>query len=434
MIKIKVFLLAVAITVTTITAHAQTEGAVFSLYSQYGLGELSTVGTAAAKGMGGIGIASRDRYSINMSNPAAYTIVDRQNALLSIGGEGMNNYLKTSKGSNSKNSFNLGHIGLQMRLSNKFGFGFSLAPYSDMGYELYITEKNDDIATNIGNIKYNYVGSGGIAQFKGGIAYNPFKNFNIGVNYIYYLGSFDQNVTSSTTQYVESNIYKNIYNYKNSKINQSSFEVGAQYLLPLKDTRALIFGATFQPKIKSKLKRDLFIANGYTESQITPNDVVTDITYNENYYFPLRIAAGASYYTTKLHLELNYSYQDWSSSFPENNINGLSYSSRNEIRAGVQYTPNRMDIRSFLKRCSYRAGVVYGTSYIVKDGYHSNDFSGTIGFGIPVERDWFSQLNIAFEYGTSGALKDGQVRNNFLKLNVGFSFAARNWFVRFKYK
>lgn len=434
MIKIKVFLLAVMITVSTITTYAQTEGSVFSLYSQYGLGELSTVGTAATKGMGGIGVASRDRYAINMLNPAAYTTVERQNALLSIGGEGMNNYLKTSKGSNSKNSFNLGHIGLQMRISNKFGFGVSLAPYSDMGYELSVTEKNKDIATNIGNVKYNYVGSGGIAQFKGGVAYNPFKNFNVGVNYIYYLGSFDQNMSTSITQYVENNSYKNIYDYRNSKVNQSSFEIGAQYLLPLKDTRALIFGGTFQPKMKSKLKRDIFVATGYSENQITPNDIVTDVNYNEEYYFPMRFAFGASYLTQKLQLELNYSYQDWGGSFPQNNINGLSYSSRNEVRAGIQYIPNRMDIRSDFKRWSYRAGIVYGTSYIVKDGYQSNDFSGTIGLGIPVEREWFSQLNIALEYGKMGALRDGQVRNNFLKLNVGFSFAARGWFVRFKYK
>lgn len=435
MIKIKVFLLAVMLTATSIIANAQTEGGVFSPYSQYGLGELSTLGTAATKGMGGIGVATRDRYSINMLNPAAYTSIERQNAILSIGGEGVNNYLKTAKGSNSKNFFNLGHVGLQFRIAKKFGFGMSLAPYSDMGYELTTNNSNVEIDTNIGNLKYDYVGSGGVAQFKGGFAYNPFGTFNIGVNYIYYLGSFNQEITSNFTPYInDGTTFRNIYDYRKAKVNQSSFEIGAQYAWILKNNRAVVFGATFQPRMESTLKKDMFKASGYSGSSILPNDILVDERVNETYYFPMKIALGSSYNTTKLQVEANYTFQDWNGSFPENNVAGLTYDSRHEVRAGIQYTPNRFDIRSHLKRWTYRAGVTYGTSYIVKNGLHTNDYSGTIGLGIPVEREWFSQLNIAAEFGTSGALKQNQVRNNFIKLNVGFSFAARGWFVRFKHK
>ncbi|MEG0499537.1 MAG: hypothetical protein RR550_00265 [Rikenellaceae bacterium] len=436
MIKIKVFLLAIMLTATSVIANAQTEGGVFNPYSQYGLGELSTLGTAASKGMGGIGVATRDRYSINMLNPAAYTMIERQNAVFSIGGEGVNNYLKTAKGSNSKNFFNLGHIGLQLRIAKRFGFGMSVAPYSDMGYELSITDKGSDVITNIGNIRFDYVGSGGIAQFKGGFAYNPFGQLNIGINYIYYLGNFKQEMSSVTTAYIDNGtIYKNIYDTRKAKINQSSFEIGAQYVLPLKNNgKALIFGATFQPRIASKMKKDLYLATGSSQSTAIPNDVVRDTSFNEKYYFPLKVSFGASYNTTKLHLEANYTYQDWKGSFPENNVRGLSYNSRHEVRAGVQYTPNRFDIRSQLKRWSYRAGMTYGTSYIVKNGVKTNDYSGTIGIGIPMEREWFSMLNIAAEYGTSGVLKENQIRNNFIKLNIGFTFAARGWFMRYKYK
>lgn len=436
MIKIKVFLLAVMLTATSVIANAQSEGGVFNPYSQYGLGELSSLGTAATKGMGGIGVATRDRYSINMLNPAAYTTVERQNAVFSMGGEGVNNYLKSSNGSNSKNYFNLGHIGLQLRIAKRFGFGMSVAPYSDMGYELSITDKNPEIITNIGNVKYNYVGSGGVAQFKGGIAYNPFGQFNIGINYIYYLGSFKQEMSSVTTAYINSgNIYKEIYDTRTSKINQSSFELGAQYILPLKNSaKAVVLGATFQPRMSSNLKKDMFRGTGVSQDAILPNDIETDSEYNEKYYFPLKFAFGASYNSQKLHVEANYTYQDWSSSFPSNNVTGLTYDSRHEVRAGIQYTPNRFDIRSHLKRWSYRAGVTYGTSYIVKNGVKTNDYSGTIGLGIPIEREWFSLLNVAAEFGTSGTLKHNQVRNNFIKLNISFSFAARGWFMRYKYK
>lgn len=435
MIKIKVFFLAVIITATSIVANAQTEGSVFNPYSQYGLGSLSTVGTAATKGMGGIGVATRDSYGVNLLNPAGYTSIERQNAIFSIGGEGVNNYLRTVNGKNSKNFFNLGHIALQFRLSKKFAFGFSMNPYSDTGYELTVTDKSNDIVTNIGNVKYDYVGTGSVVQFKTGVGYSPFNNFSIGINYLYYLGTINHQTSSIITSYVNTTqSFKNTYDYKKGRVNQSSFEIGAQYTIRMKEGKGVNFGATFQPRMASNIKREVFIASGYSESSILPNDIAVNKKYNEKYYFPMRLSFGAAYNTQKMTVEMNYNYQDWSKSFPQNNIAGVSYSTRNEIRAGIQYTPNRFDIRSHMKRWTYRAGLIYGTSYIVKNGYQSNDYAATIGIGVPLERDWLSMLNIAAEFGTAGTTKNKQIRDNFIKLNIGFNFAAKNWFIRYKYK
>lgn len=429
----KHLLIAIFMVMMGFAAKAQTtEGAILSLYSQYGLGELSTLGTAASKGMGGVGIANRDMLSLNVLNPAAYTSIERQSALLSVSGEGFNNYLKTAKGSNSKNYFNLGHIGLQFRISKKVGFGMVVAPYSNMGYELSITEKNPDIAANIGNIKFDYVGSGGIFQVKGGFAYNLFDNFNLGANYIYYLGNFKQNMNTTITSYINNNSFRNFYDYRKSRVNQSSFEIGAQYVLPLKENRSINFGATFQPRIASRIERDTLITTNITSP--SASDIIKSTSSDEEFYFPMKVAFGVSYNTTKLLTEINYTYQDWGNSFPSNNISGLKYSSKHEVRGGIQYTPNRFDIRSQMKRWSYRAGFMVGNSYMEKNGHNNTDFSGSLGIGVPLERNWFSLLNAAVEVGQSGALKAGQVQTTFVKLNIGISFSAGNWFVRHKYK
>ena len=425
--------LAMLLATISFSASAQNEGAIFSLYSQYGIGNLSALGTAASKGMGGIGIASRDMLTLNPLNPASYTTSSRQSVLFSISGEGMNSYLKTANGdSNGKNYFNLGHIGLQFRLSNKFGFGLIVAPYSNMGYELNITEKNPDIIANIGNIRYDHSGYGGVAQFKTGFAYNPFKNLNIGVNYIYYLGNFTQNMNTTISSYVSNDVYKSLSESNKSKVNQSSFEVGAQYSVYLKENKTIILGATFQPRLVSEFKK---VDNVTSMSGVNSStDLISSDVYGEEFYFPMTVAFGVSYNTPKLLAELNYNYQDWDDSFPSNNIQGINYTSKQEIRGGLQYTPSRFNIRSQLKRWTYRLGFMYGNSYVMKNDLSSPEYSGSIGLGIPMERNWLSLLNAAVEVGQSGSLNAGQVKTTFVKLNIGFSFSVNNWFIRHKYK
>lgn len=413
--------------------NAQTEGSVFNPYSQYGLGELATIGTVESKGMGGATIASRERYTMNLSNPASYTSTMRQNVLFSVSGEGINNYLTDGDISNSRNYFNLSHLALQLRLSDKFGFGLTLANFSNMGYELTDTELNEDIVTNIGRISYDYVGSGGVSQFKTGIGYNPFKNFNIGINYVYYVGTLSEYMSATTYSYVDLSNFKTLTVAKTRNFNHSTFELGAQYTIDLPELTYLTFGAVYQPKMKSEMDYLYYAYTSYSGSLVGDEDILIYDDEDEDIYFPTMLSLGVNYRTSKLVLALDYIYQGWSKSFPNNTEEGYTYRDANKINAGVQYTPNRFDIRNNFKRWSYRAGFSYSSSYIVKDGVNTDEFALSFGCGIPLERNWFSQFSLAATVGQNGAIGDGQLRNNFVKLNLGVTFAANNWFIKFKY-
>lgn len=414
-------------------ANAQTEGSVFNPYSQYGLGELATIGSASSIGMGGAAIASRERYSMNLLNPASYTSTARQNVLFSVSGQGTNNYLSDGENVNSHNHFNLGHIAMQLRLSDKFGFGFVLANYSNMGYELTDTELNEDIVTDVGKVAYSYVGTGGVSQFKTGIGYNPFKGFNVGINYVYYVGTMSESMAAVTYSYVDLSNFKTLYVSKTRTFNHSSFEIGAQYTYDLSELRYLTIGAVYQPKLKSEMDYVYYAYTAYSGGSSGDDDVLIDIDEDEEIYFPENISIGVNYRTSKLVLGLDYIYQGWSQSFPNNSESGYTYKDVNKVNAGVQYTPNRFDIRNSFNRWSYRAGFSYGSSYIVKDGVETNDMSLTLGCGIPLERNWFSQFNFSTELGQNGTIGDNQLRNRYIKLNLGVTFAANNWFVKFKY-
>ncbi len=432
--KIKVLLTAILlIALTAVSVNAQTEGSVFNPYSQYGFGNLSTLGTASSKGMGGVGIATRERFEMSLSNPASYNSSDRQNVIFSASGTGINNYLKSDEISNSRNYFNLGHLSAQLRLSKTFGFGIVLAPFSDMGYEMSRTLTQNDVVTNIGNVRYDFLGSGGIAQVKAGFAATIFKNFNLGINYVYYVGSFDQSFNTVYTPYIDAVNYKNTYGYSTQKVNQSSVELGFQYRIKLGDFKWLNLGGIYQPEIKSAMDRTSILATGYSTSALTESDILEELDYEENFYMPTKIGFGINFVTNKISASIDYSLQQWSKAFPNNSIANISYQDRNEIRVGAQYIPNRFDIRSFLKRWSYRAGFTYADSYVVVDGNKTSEISGTLGLGIPIEKDWFSQLAVAVEVGQSGTLNNNLVRNTFVKLNIGITFATRRWFVRYKY-
>ena len=70
-------LLPLGVTAQTLTSSVNT----YSPYSMYGLGELSTPGTAAQRSMGGVGVAARQTGMVNLLNPAGFSLVTRKSFL-----------------------------------------------------------------------------------------------------------------------------------------------------------------------------------------------------------------------------------------------------------------------------------------------------------------------------------------------------------------
>ena len=108
---------------------------------------------------------------------------------------------------------------------------------------------------------------------------------------------------------------------------------------------------------------------------------------------------------------------------------------------GVEFTPNRYDIRNFLKRWSYRAGFRYGTYNQSFNDERLGQWAVTAGIGIPVKLWAFSAIDVGVEYGRRGynvAERIGLVRQQYFKIAVGFTlFAGQEngeyWFMRAKY-
>ena len=178
----------------------------FSPYTMYGIGEQNTPGTLSMRSMGGAGVAMRSPGTLNLLNPAAYSAAQQKTFLFNFGLEGQNYYNSQKVAGESKNTayntFNFHDIAFQMPLARKLGLGFSLTPYSSVGYRTkyyHEYDPTDPVYGNVGNVQYNYQGEGDVTEVKLGIGWEVFKNFSIGVAAQYYWGDIDRTFVMTPT-------------------------------------------------------------------------------------------------------------------------------------------------------------------------------------------------------------------------------------------
>jgi hypothetical protein len=145
----------------------------FSPYSRYGLGELSQPTFAHNTGMGGAFIAhkadSTTPVFVNPGNPASYAL--NRITSLEVGGRFIFSHFRgagTSTANKWSANFAYGSLGFPIRSNG--GAAFGIMPFSDVGYE---TENYKNLSA-VGDVLYNYQGSGGLNKAFVGYGIMPF--------------------------------------------------------------------------------------------------------------------------------------------------------------------------------------------------------------------------------------------------------------------
>lgn len=452
-------LLVATAVLSSVAVRAQTSSVnAFSPYTMYGIGELNTPGTLPMRSMGGVGVAMRNVGGINLLNPASYSIAPQKSFLFDFGVEGQNFYnaqsvLDTQSGDYASkhtayNTFNIRDIALQIPLAKKLGLGLSLTPYSSVGYRMrydHPYSDDDPVWGNVGSVQYDYQGEGDVTEVKLGVGWEPFKNFSIGVAAQYYWGDIDRDYVASASTITGSGSVSSISGRDNYSISSFKGQVGVQWVALLNEKRALSFGATydFGGDLRPRVSSTMTIGN-------MSNTVVRDETTDLKLVLPHQVAVGAYYQTAKWALGADYVYQNWGGRNKEavrtaagaaGERLDVAYNDTHTVKFGVEFTPNRYDARSFMKRWSYRAGVRYGAYNQRFGGHELGQYAVTLGFGIPVHFFGSSSIDVGVEYGCRGfnvAERIGLVRQRYFKFAVGFSLFAGSengeyWFVRPKY-
>lgn len=418
-----------------ICSYAQ-EGAygAYSPYSVYGIGDISKEGTAFNKGMGGTGIATRNKRFINYLNPAAVTARDSLSFMADFGLSQKNTVFRQGDLKSANNTFNIYDFVMSFPIYKSSAFMVGITPFSDVGYDFSSIEKDPEIIGNTGNIEYNSYGTGSIYQVFFGAGVTLWKKLSLGAEAIYYFGNLDK----VTNMEYSNSSFRSINSGNDISIHALTGKFGVQYEQNIAGDVSVILGATY--RLGTGMK-------GYaTEYRYANLSSVSDtLRYNTDTLSVagLRIAdeigvgiavKGGDKWTA----EFNYTRSDWRKSGFDNTagfrvIGDSRFSSTvsQSFRAGFEIVPNRNDIRYYLRRCAYRAGMYYDQSYYKLDGNNVNSLGITLGVTLPVFR-WYNGITLGIDMGQRSNSRNNMIRERYAMFVVGFNIHDI-WFQKPRY-
>ena len=430
----KVFLIVVFL-IIGICSYAQsgTYGA-YSPYSIYGIGEISKQGTAYNKSMGGVGIASRNKRYINYLNPAAVTARDSLSFMADVGLSQKNTLFTQNDIRSAKNTFNVYNFVMSFPIYKSSAFMVGITPFSDVGYDFSSVETNSDIIGNTGNVTYDSYGTGSIYQIFASAGATFWKRFSVGAEVLFLFGNIDK----VTNMNFADNSYRSLNSGNDLTVRGVTGKFGLQYEQKLASNVSMVFGATY--RMKSKMR-------GYsTDYKYAVQSSVTDtlrhnvgVLKDEGMNFGDELGLGLSIKSgDKWCAEFDYVRSDWRSSgmdkapgFSSVGKSSFTSSVSQSFRAGFEIVPNRNDIRYYLRKCAYRAGVYYDQSYYRLDGKDVNTIGITLGVTLPVFR-WYNGISLGVDLGQRGNKNDGMIRERYAMFVVGFNIHDI-WFQKPRY-
>ena len=418
------------LTASTMRAQSNTQSSTMSPYSQYGLGILADQSQGFNRGMNGTGLALRSGTLVNTLNPASYSAIDSLTMLFDAGLSAQHTNFKEGNTSvnTRKGTFDYA-VGL-FRMRRHLGVSFGLLPFSDVGYN-YTTSTY--LSTTIGRITETYSGKGGLHQAFVGAGWNPVKPLSVGVNVGYLWGNYTRSATSSATVTVNSlsKTYK-------ASVSSYTLNVGMQWQQPIGRQDRLTLGATWG--VGHKLNADP-TCEIITLNTATVVSDTTIFTIKNGLELPTTIGAGLAWeHQQRLTVAADFSLQKWGGiSFPDYDEEQKTYQlrsgllkDRTRLSIGMDYVPQPLSRRSYLKRVHYKLGAAYATPYYKINGQDGpKEMSLSAGLGLPLQNAWNNRsvLNVSAQWIHSSA-KD-LITDNTFRISVGLTFNEK-WFDKFR--
>ena len=406
----------------------------YSPYSVFGIGDISKQGTAFNKSMGGVGIATRNRRFINYMNPAAVTARDSLSFMADFGLAQKNTIYRQGDLRSSNNTFNIYDFIMSFPIWRSSAFMIGITPFSDVGYNFSHIEKDQNIIGDTGNITYDSYGNGSVYQVFLGTGATFWKNLSVGAELIYYFGNIDK---ITNMNYSDAS-YRSVNSGSDLSVRGVTGKFGLQYEQKLGGDVSMIIGATY--RLATDMKG--YSVNYRFANQSSVSDTLsyrTDTLGREKLRIGDELGVGISIRGgEKWSAEFNYTRSDWRNTgidsapgFSVIGDMGFKASVSQSFRAGFEIVPNRNDIRYYMKRCSYRAGVYYDQEYYKVNGNGVNTFGVTFGVTLPVFR-LYNGLSLGVDFGQRAMNRNNMIREQYVMFNIGFNIHDI-WFQKPRY-
>jgi hypothetical protein len=391
----------------------------YSPYSVYGVGDLHAAGTAFNASMGGVGIATRNKRFVNTMNPASVTARDSLSFMADFGLSGKYSVFTDGDLKGAKTLFNINDFVISFPMWRRTAFMVGIQPFSDTGFSMAYVDKITTGEQSIGytgNRAYGASGDGGINQFFAGASALLWNRLSIGAQYNLYFGTISK---YSQSQFTDAS-YRGQTMGDTLQVRAHTAKFGIQYEQPVGASGKFVLGATY--RLKARLTGHAIEYSNVAELDLGSHELAKD-----NIWLGDEIGVGLAYNQgDKWSMEVDYLRGNWTGSnfdavrgFRNNGVHTFSTSTMQSVKAGFEITPNRNDIRYFLRRCTYRLGAYMDQSYYQVDGHNLMSAGITLGMTVPVFQG-YNGITFAIDLGQRG-FGSSFVKENYLGFHVGFN-------------
>ena len=390
----------------------------YSPYSVYGIGDLHAAGTAYNASMGGVGIATRNKRFVNTMNPASATARDSLSFMADFGLSGKFSLFTQGDLKGTKTLFNINDFVISFPMWRRTAFMAGIKPFSDTGFSMAYMDKitsGDQSIGYTGNRAYGAYGDGGLNQFFAGASALLWNRLSIGAEYDLYFGTISK---YSMSQFSDAS-YRTQTLGDTLQVRAHTAKFGLQYEQPI-GTGKLVVGATYRLKAK--------VAGHAVEySNISEMDLGRHELEKDNISLGDELGVGLAYSQgDKWSMEFDYIRGDWTGSnfdavrgFRNNGVYSFNTSKTQSFKAGFELTPNRNDIRYFMRRCTYRVGAYLDQSYYQVNGNNITSAGITLGMTVPVYQG-YNGITFAIDLGQRG-FGTAYVKEKYVGFHIGFN-------------
>jgi hypothetical protein len=376
------------------------------------LGDIAQKGSGYNWSLGGTGIGVRDGLSLNITNPASYTAIQKPFTQLADFSFNVS-IAQQSDGENSDPNVYGAFSGASFwfRPGKNMGLTVGMRPFSKVKYNISEERTFSGIE---GNYNANYQGEGGLSQVYLGAAYDLFNHLSLGANASYVFGNLAHN------QYITSEAVN--YDVTIEKIlNLRTFQLdyGLQYHFKVKSDE-IVIGATFANKNTFE---------GTYEENVYQNEdtLQEDLTSSKEYLLPTTFGSGFSWtHKNKWMFAADYNYERWNEAAFEE---GFQLRDTRRLSAGIAVLPN-LGSMDYIKRVGLNIGGYYKNTYLVLDDQGIDQFGMTAGLKLPTSGT--AIITLVYERSFRGMNTTNLVNENFHHFTVNVSFFDV-WFSKNKF-
>ena len=386
-----------------------------SIYSLFGLGELSYSSGNRTDAMGIMGVALYGDYT-NSNNPAAWTRIPTTIFTSKFNLEN----IKSSDGINTSKrtygNFEGFDLSIPLNKGNGWIFNLGINNYSNVNYDTKFTGSVDGETYT-----QTYSGNGGLYKFNLGFSYIIFHDFSFGAQFNYAFGNINKSVNID----FDNNQLFDTKNISSNTISGFYFNTGLIFHG---------FGKLLKNKKLDNMTLGTFVStptefNSNFTGKFNQSTTVTDSTNISEGKLNIPIAFGvglSNTFNNKLTVAADVYYQKWDD-YKYYGTHPSEIKNSMKMGIGLEYTPSRKLEASYWKRVSYRLGGSYTQDYLKLNGENINTLSLSAGLSLPIGS--YNSLDLYAKYNIKGKQTNGLIKDEIFRFGASVKIGEL-WFLK----